>query len=314
MADDEIWKEDAYLAHASYTQADVDGYTRDPELSDEYSTTYVNKNSGKATIGFSGTNFKQPGWGKTIKRGAEDVTSDMYIVNGNEQDSPHFQNALAKTKKAIAKYGHENVRVTGHSLGGTTSTFVSSETGVNGTSFNMGWSPKDVVRHTPKVDLWDDHTNIVNIAKGTAPNHKWDFSHTDAYYTPGDPISTTERIQPGLRTHKINDDVKWHKFENDLVGKGAQKGVVEGKVLSAGMEAAGVNPYVAAGVMAYGTGKKIYTLGNDINDLHSSENFLFERPKITVPPRVSTANVPVSHPKQFHHSQGMSQGRRRGTH
>jgi hypothetical protein len=276
--DDETWKEDAYLAEGAYTGGNVDGYTIDPELSNEYATTYIHNNSKKATVAFSGTNFSAPGSVlDKADRGRDDVVTDLYVVRGNEQDSPRFKTALDLTKRAIAKHGLQNVHVTGHSLGGTTSAYISSQTGVRGTGFNSGWSPMDVLRHSTKVDMWDDNILMKTMARGHLPNNKWNLNNFDNYVVPGDSIASSARYQPGMRIHEVHNTVAEDRLHSDLYGKGALQGKLAGVIASA-------NPVTEA----VQTGLGVYTLSNDVSALHSMNNFLFERKQIrpAEPPRV----------------------------
>lgn len=124
----------AKLASASYAfefgqDAPVPaGYEVDTSLSDT-NTTIFTKGS-EACVAFRGTDFLN--W--------RDVSADVMLALGLEGFSIRFLKSLSTTNKAISKYGHANVSVTGHSLGGTQALFVNSKTGVMAVVFNPGAS------------------------------------------------------------------------------------------------------------------------------------------------------------------------------
>jgi len=235
---DSSWKEDAHLAKAAYTSSGVEGYTIDPELTYGNITTYKHNQSGKATVAFAGT------------RGFNDLKSDMAILGGWEQQDSQFKQALEMTKKAVAKYGTDNVHVTGHSLGGTKSTYVSSKLGVKGTTFNQGWFGGAITHATSIGD-------------------KWDTSKVKDYVVPGDVIAAATLATPGRNVTKIPKPEKLNKLKGMFKMKG-----MEAMARTSIPELVGAVPIVgSAAALAY-TGYGAYQLGKHGYDLHKMDNFI----------------------------------------
>lgn len=138
MSDDDILI-DAKLAKASYNQApEVDGWKRDTQLSNINRSVYTK--DGKAKVAFRGTDLSNKHtW-------ADDIGTDILLGLGLQDKSSRLKNAKVTTDKAVQKYGKENVSLTGHSLGGSTTAYVSRATGLKGTGFNAAFSPIDALR------------------------------------------------------------------------------------------------------------------------------------------------------------------------
>jgi len=235
---DITWKKDAHLAKAAYTSSPVEGYTIDPEFSYGNTTVYKNNQTGKATVAFAGT------------RGIKDARADLAIVAGMEQKDPQFQQALQTTKNVISKYGKDNVHITGHSLGGAKSSYVSSKLGVKGTTFNQGWFGGAI-------------THATNIGD------KWDTSNVKDYVVPGDPISAATMITAGRNVTKIPQEEKLEKLKGMFKMKG-----MEGMARTSIPEMVAPIPYVGqAAALAY-TGYGAYELGKRSYDLHKMDNFI----------------------------------------
>lgn len=129
---------DAKLASAAYHgHNEVDGWQRDIELSNVDRSVY-HKN-GKAKVAYSGTRIG----GKNKWR---DLGTDILIGIGAQDASSRFKNSTKTANLAIAKYGKENVSLTGHSLGGSLSQYVSRKTGLKATGFSAAMSPIDLAR------------------------------------------------------------------------------------------------------------------------------------------------------------------------
>lgn len=257
------WTEDAYLAHGAYSGDSVDGYTIDPELSDDWSTVYVNNNTKKATVAFAGTGGSSP-HESLFRKAAHlsyDVASDVSIAEGDEENSWQFQAVDKKMEAAIAKYGRQNIHTTGHSLGGTKAIYASSKYGVTANAFNPGFSPFDITNHT----------------RGSS---KWDFSRSHAYVVPGDPVAAFAYVQPGLKVTTLNQPEKLKKVVNDFQTKSyeAAAGVSMAEILAA------IHPVAAGAYAAAG----IYTVGKDVAALHSANNFLGHRTAQPILPAIAS--------------------------
>ena len=81
------------------------------------------------------------------KRWIDDLGgTDLLITAGLQNKSSRFKNAKKTAELTAQKYGKENTSLTGHSLGGSQSAYVSRATGLKGTGFNAGWSTIDALR------------------------------------------------------------------------------------------------------------------------------------------------------------------------
>lgn len=262
------WRDEAYMANHAYNQENLEGYSTDKDLSNEYQTTYVK--DGKATVAFSGTDFSKPG--KMI----HDLNADLEIVQGTQEMDPTFSAALEAVRKAQSKYGIKNVYATGHSLGGTKALYASHKLGVKATAFNPGWSPMAVAQSgymTP-----------------------WNLRNAHAFVVPGDPLSASAFLQPGLRTHKIANKEKLHKLKHDLTAPFALKpfettaGVSVSDAINAIPE---VGPLINLGLKAKTAAQMFTSVGGDFAALHDSHNFLLGRKRQGNP----VVSVAVSKPK-----------------
>lgn len=166
---------DAALSQAAYNSPrEVHGWEPDLELSNENRTVY--HKGGKAKVVFRGTKL---GAGRKSLR---DIGSDLLIVAGLQDVSSRMKNAVKTTDLAIAKYGKENVSLTGHSLGGSQAAYVSRKKGLKATGFNTAWSKIDEMRnrtykHFHAIQIKADPigartANIRNIGKKTWVNSK----------------------------------------------------------------------------------------------------------------------------------------------
>ena len=126
------------LSQASYQKLpSVAGWERDPELSSDDYTTYTKGN--KAQIAYRGTGLK----GKNKWR---DLGADILVGLGLQDYGNRFKKSVRVADKAIAKYGRDNVTLTGHSLGGSQSAYASRKTGLKGTGYNTGFGLVDPLR------------------------------------------------------------------------------------------------------------------------------------------------------------------------
>lgn len=135
----------ARLSKASYAHGlparQVEGFDIIPDLTSDDRTVYRHHDTGKVIIAFRGTDTHD--WGKRgdaksffHSRGFRDTTTDAILAASEQGRSHRFKNAVAVTNQAIDRYGHSNVIVTGHSLGGSQAMYVSNKTGVHAEVYN----------------------------------------------------------------------------------------------------------------------------------------------------------------------------------
>jgi hypothetical protein len=165
---DETMHTYAELAGGSYGGKDMShlGYEVDSELSNRNRTVYHNKDTGKAVMSFRGTNVKNKA----------DLATDALLALGLKDFSSRFRNANKYSKRAIEKYGKDNVAFTGHSLGGSQALYVNSKHGNETHAYNPFVEPKQ-----PKANL---------LTKGLFSLFKRPVkSNATIYKTTTDPIS-----------------------------------------------------------------------------------------------------------------------------
>lgn len=126
---------DAALSKAAYSGAsEVHGWQKDISLSGPDHAVF--HKGGKAKIAYRGTDVKN-------KR---DLGTDALIAIGAQDASSRMKRAVRTADTVSAKYGKENVSLTGHSLGGSQSQYVSRKRGLKATGFNAAMSPIDALR------------------------------------------------------------------------------------------------------------------------------------------------------------------------
>lgn len=111
------------------------GFTVDPELSNNNYTLFSSPEDG-AILAYRGTQFWNP----------DDLLTNAAIATGTEYASARFQEAHGVAKKALAKYGHDALTLTGHSLGGTQALSASLNTKARAVVYNPGVGPGLVFR------------------------------------------------------------------------------------------------------------------------------------------------------------------------
>lgn len=191
--------EDAWMAHAAYDSAELDGYTIDHDLSDSHVTTYVNNGTKQATVAFAGTYFNSPGSAAhKVTHGLHDVWTDGGILVGTEQTYGQFDHAMEVTNRAIQKYGKEHIKTTGHSLGGTKALYISHKLGVPAVAFNPGWSP------------------IQTGLQSAYLQKQWNLDKATAYVVPGDVLSTGIYLQKGAHIRTVNRTSATQEFKRNV--------------------------------------------------------------------------------------------------
>jgi hypothetical protein len=188
MEPDEEMRTYAQLAQAGYKGAEVEGYDIDRSLSNRNRTVYVNRDSGKATISFSGTRL-----GSKRDR-MKDIGTDVLLATGLHNLSSRFKNAKKVARATMEKYGTDNVDTVGHSLGGSQSLYVNQRLGLESHSFNAGAPPSFV-----KKSLFDRLTGSL-FKKPVKKN-------ATAYYTGTDPISMLSPLAAS-RSYKVKPKTK----------------------------------------------------------------------------------------------------------
>tara|TARA_R110000868_G_scaffold131332_2_gene341315 strand:+ start:12270 stop:13001 length:732 start_codon:yes stop_codon:yes gene_type:complete len=111
---------------------DIGDYKYQREDSDLHNAVYHNSKTGHSYIGYRGTDPKDT---NDLKLDLTAKTGN--IVAGTQRKSDRYKASLEKYNKIKNKYGGE-VGVSGHSLGGSISNYVSDQTGASSQVFNTG--------------------------------------------------------------------------------------------------------------------------------------------------------------------------------
>jgi hypothetical protein len=191
MEDDSNMRHYAQLAEGSYGSKDLShlGYEIDNELSNKNRTLYYNKDTNKVVYSLRGTNPKN----------IHDLTTDALLAVGLKDISSRFRNANKYTKKAIEKYGKDNLSLAGHSLGASQSLYVNSKHNIEAHAFN------------PYIEPTVKKSNLLNKAM-YALFKKPVNSNAYIYRTTTDPVSifsslsnaNVKTIQPKSKNpHKL---------------------------------------------------------------------------------------------------------------
>ena len=196
-------QEYAILANSAYKPADDDrheahGYVLDPELSNRNRKLFYHPETGKAVMSFRGTNPKN----------IKDLTTDAMIALGMSHWTDRFRNARKATQAAVAKYGKENVVVTGHSLGGSQALYVNAKERVEAHAFNPGVSP---LEKSPFKAAFGFVMSKLFKSRQTKPN-------ATIYTTGTDPISAAAPyVHEGSRIRRVKaTHANTHSIKNFL--------------------------------------------------------------------------------------------------
>lgn len=175
----------AELANAAYLQSpEVEGWVRDMELSSRDRSVYTK--DGKAVVAYAGTRLYNK------KDRVRDLAVDAAISLGLGHLTARFRDGAKLAQQTAAKYGKENVTLTGHSMGGSTALYSNSRTGLETHAFNPGVAPADVQRNG------FEPINILKIWKQPRVN-----SNAHSYITKGDLVGALSPFVRGLNTHIV---------------------------------------------------------------------------------------------------------------
>lgn len=142
----------AILAKAAYFEGDTTkvnqlfnkipilrNFKIDNSLSTKKNSVFVNTNTGEVVISYKGTN----------PTNIEDLYDDLEIIRGYEDQTSRFEKANELYKNVEKKYGSQNIKITGHSLGATAGLFVSEKNNVESHLFNPGIGTSKLVSNYP---------------------------------------------------------------------------------------------------------------------------------------------------------------------
>ena len=198
----------ATMSKKAYQQGkdrNIFNYDIDNELSRDDITVYKHKLSNDVVLAFRGTDLSTKVERKPVKsisdiwysRGFRDIFADASLAAYSPEYNHRFYNYKKTTQDAIKKYGHSNVKVTGHSLGGSGALWISNELDVK------------AVAHNPFI-------HPIDAALGTA------YSNAVIRANPGDPISVAApfanaKIEMGAPSSRFQHGIEnWVEKEKGM--------------------------------------------------------------------------------------------------
>lgn len=213
----------ADFAKASYQRSPVKGFLVDTELSGPDRTVYHDKKT--AIVAFKGT----------TPTSGRDISVDAALWGGFQSQTNRFRKSLDVTKKAMEKYGKENVTVTGHSLGGSQAIYVHHKTGIKGSAYSPYIDLTEYRRHGELGDNF--HIHMVA----------------------GDPVSLggTMNLYGKKNVHIYTPSSKYASILTPLLQPNPLDFM------------SNVHPYVTTGVKLYGA----YREAKKVASLHDIDNF-----------------------------------------
>jgi pimeloyl-ACP methyl ester carboxylesterase len=166
------------------------GMVLDKKLSSKKNSVFYDQATGHVVISYRGTRPSD----------AEDIADDLAIVAGLERYTSRFKQAEKLYKQVEAKYGKENIAITGHSLGGEIAITVAERHDVEAHVFSPGMSLPTAFQ-----------------------THKGNNNHTYMYYTRHDPVPMAARysMDSNRITHVVPQSNTWnpHAVDNFIEDK-----------------------------------------------------------------------------------------------
>jgi hypothetical protein len=167
----------------------VEGWKILKENTTDDRVAYQNLKSGKVVLALRGTDTHNK------SRAYRDIGSDALLALGQQSLSSRFSKSTAEAKRLAAKYGKDNVTVTGHSLGGSQALWISNQTGIQAHAVNPHVTYEDamVFQNFPNATIYHSISDPVSTLSPLVRTKK-----TFYYYDPS--------MDAGLPQHGIPED------------------------------------------------------------------------------------------------------------
>jgi hypothetical protein len=150
------------------------GLIYDGDLSDKYSSVYLDPKSKKIHMSIRGTQLN-----KGFKEAFEDLTDDFFVATNNVSITRRYKESEKRLKELQAKYPDYEINLYGHSLGGAVSYELGKAYNLTSHSFSTGSGYRGTFDFGRSFDK--------------AETSKHNFYHTDKFVI----LSNTSKILQG---------------------------------------------------------------------------------------------------------------------
>jgi hypothetical protein len=147
----------------------------------------INPRTGKIFVSIRGTDLS------TIKSAIEDLGTDLALSIGQLKHTPRFRRDDRELQKLIAKYGKDNITITGHSLGGKLAVDLARKYDIEAHAFNEGASPLEA------MEEFGGESSIISDLK--SKKKQKDHSNINRYFVSNDPVSISGLVGNSTGAH-----------------------------------------------------------------------------------------------------------------
>ncbi len=172
---------------------EIDGYDYKPELSTEDVAVYEDPETKKAIVGFRGTSK------------GKDLRPDVGIALNRFKSTNRYKSDKEELDKLIERYGKDNIRLTGHSLGARSASALGRKYGIKTDAFNTGSTPLQMAG-----DLIDNIGCKLMPMTQDCRNASKVVHHVIA----GDPISAWNEFSPSTVKYYRPKSLNTHSLSN----------------------------------------------------------------------------------------------------
>ena len=176
----EDYAQEAY-EQPSKRETRVDGRRYNPNLSTEDIAVYENGGDKRVVVAMRGTSK------------LSDLNPDVGIAINRYKHTNRYRSDKEQLQKIIDKYGKENIRLTGHSLGGKSASTLGKEYGIQTDSFSTGATP---------IQMGGDIVNRIGCMISPNRTECQNSKNITHHIIGNDPISLWNMFKPNVIYHK----------------------------------------------------------------------------------------------------------------